>query len=300
MLSFRLRVHPASRGKRIGNGLRSDLSSQRRGRRGLADHPRFGEEQRTTSRQYRRFTNRSTRAIGPLYAVQLTSAQRSSHQAGLTLVELIVTVAILAILASAAVPLARFQAKREKERQLRYDLWQMRDAIDAYKDAADRHAFMTKADSGNYPPDLDTLVKGVDAQGKKLKFLRRIPVDPMTGKAEWTLRSMQDDPIATRGEGRMSLTSPPSRKALRSMERSTPIGRLVSISGFRSRTICALCPATPRGRLHPGGVDGGDADHRHPGGHRDPCVCRIDSRRPGSGPQRGPARHARCHRCLYE
>jgi general secretion pathway protein G len=107
---------------------------------------------------------------------------------------LIVTVAILAILASAVVPLARFQAKREKERQLRYDLWQMRDAIDHYKDAADRHAFITKVDSGNYPPDLDTLVKGVDAQGKKLKFLRRIPVDPMTGKAEWTLRSMQDDP----------------------------------------------------------------------------------------------------------
>jgi general secretion pathway protein G len=128
--------------------------------------------------------------------MQCTLPQRSASapQAGLTLVELIVTVAILAILASAVVPLARFQAKREKEKQLRYELWQMRDAIDHYKDAADRHAFIPKADSGNYPPDLDTLVNGVDAQGKKLKFLRRIPVDPMTGKAEWTLRSMQDDP----------------------------------------------------------------------------------------------------------
>ena len=115
-------------------------------------------------------------------------------QAGLSLVELIVTVAILAILAGAAVPLARFQVKREKERELRSDLWEMRDAIDRYKDAADRHAFQIKVDSGGYPPDLDTLVKGVDAQGKKMKFLRRIPVDPMTGKAEWTLRSMQDDP----------------------------------------------------------------------------------------------------------
>jgi general secretion pathway protein G len=115
------------------------------------------------------------------------------RQAGLTLVELIVTVAILGILASAAVPLARFRVKREKERELHYDLWQMRDAIDRYKDAADRHAFISKLDSQGYPPDLDTLVKGVDAQGKKLKFLRRIPVDPMTGKAEWTLRSMQDD-----------------------------------------------------------------------------------------------------------
>jgi general secretion pathway protein G len=118
----------------------------------------------------------------------------ASRQSGLTLVELIVTVAILAILASAVVPLARFRVKREKERELRYDLWQMRDAIDRYKDAADKHAFMTKVDSQNYPPDLDRLVKGEDAQGKKLKFLRRIPVDPMTGKAEWTMRSMQDEP----------------------------------------------------------------------------------------------------------
>jgi general secretion pathway protein G len=118
----------------------------------------------------------------------------ASRQSGLTLVELIVTVAILAILASAVVPLARFRAKREKERELRYDLWQMRDAIDRYKDAADRHAFQVKVDSQGYPPDLDRLVKGEDAQGKKLKFLRRIPVDPMTGKAEWTMRSMQDEP----------------------------------------------------------------------------------------------------------
>ncbi len=113
---------------------------------------------------------------------------------GLTLIELIVTVAILSILASAALPIARFQVKRQKERELRYDLWQMRDAIDHYKDAADLHAFQTKVDSQNYPPDLDTLVKGVDVQGKKVKFLRHIPKDPMTGDTEWGLRSMQDDP----------------------------------------------------------------------------------------------------------
>ncbi len=70
----------------------------------------------------------------------------------------------------------------------------MRDAIDKYKDAADRNAFQIKLESQGYPPDLETLVNGVDVQGKKLKFLRRIPVDPMTGKAEWGLRSMQDDP----------------------------------------------------------------------------------------------------------
>ncbi len=127
------------------------------------------------------------------YKLRLRNAAADS-QAGLSLVELIVTVAILAILATAAVPLARFRAQREKERELRYDLWQMRDAIDKYKDAADKHAFMPKADSQGYPPDLDRLVQGEDAQGKKLKFLRRIPVDPMTGKAEWTIRSMQDEP----------------------------------------------------------------------------------------------------------
>ena len=69
----------------------------------------------------------------------------------------------------------------------------MRGAIDRYKDAADRGAFQTKVDSFNYPPDLDTLVNGVDVQTKKIKFLRKIPKDPMTGQFEWQLRSMQDD-----------------------------------------------------------------------------------------------------------
>ncbi len=126
--------------------------------------------------------------------VKSTTGRRG--EAGLSLVELIVTVAILAILASAAVPVARFQVKRQKERELRYDLWQMRDAIDHYKDAADRNLIQTKVDSQNYPPDLDTLVNGVEIQTKKVRFLRRIPVDPMTGKAEWGLRSMQDDPTS--------------------------------------------------------------------------------------------------------
>jgi general secretion pathway protein G len=121
---------------------------------------------------------------------------RQNRQRGLTLVELIVTVAILTILASAAMPVARFQVKRAKERELRRDLWAMRDAIDHYKDAADKGAFQTKLDSQNYPPDLETLVNGVDVQSKKVRFLRRIPMDPMTGQAEWGLRSMQDDPTS--------------------------------------------------------------------------------------------------------
>ncbi|HEX4020953.1 MAG TPA: type II secretion system protein [Acidobacteriaceae bacterium] len=125
--------------------------------------------------------------------VQNQNAIRQNEH-GLTLIELIVTAAILAILASVAYPIARFQVQRAKEHELRRDLWEMRDAIDHYKDAADRGAIMIKLDSFGYPPDLETLVNGVDIQGKKVKFLRAIPVDPMTGKAEWSLRSMQDDP----------------------------------------------------------------------------------------------------------
>ncbi len=118
------------------------------------------------------------------------------HQRGFTLIELIVATAILAILVGMAVPVARNAVAREREHELRYDLWMIRDAIDRYKDAADKGAFQIKVDSQGYPPDLDTLVNGVDVAGKKLKFLRKIPVDPMT-KQEWGLRSMQDDKDST-------------------------------------------------------------------------------------------------------
>ena len=135
----------------------------------------------------------SGEAVLPVLDAASIRPGRASER-GLSLVELIVTVFILAILASAALPLTRFQMKRQNERILRYDLWQMRAAIDKYKDAADKGAIQTKVDSQNYPPDLETLVNGVDIQGKKVRFLRRIPIDPMTGNAEWGLRSMQDDP----------------------------------------------------------------------------------------------------------
>jgi general secretion pathway protein G len=113
---------------------------------------------------------------------------------GFTLLELIITTAILVVLSTMAVPMARLTIQREKERILRHELWEMRDAIDRYKVDADRNAFQTKVDSQNYPPDLETLVKGVDVQGKKVRYLRKIPIDPMTGTTEWGLRSMQDDP----------------------------------------------------------------------------------------------------------
>ena len=119
------------------------------------------------------------------------------HQAGFSLVELVVAITIMAILATAALPLARLVVRREKERELRNDLHEMRDAIDKYKDAADRGMFQIKLGTEGYPPDLETLVNGIDIeQKKKVRFLRKIPVDPMTGKADWGLRSMQDDPTS--------------------------------------------------------------------------------------------------------
>src|SRR6476661_3551398 len=115
---------------------------------------------------------------------------------GFTLIELVVATAILVILTGLAVPMARIAIKRERERELRHDLWELRDAIDRYKDAADRGGFQIKVGSEGYPPDLDTLVNGVDVAGKKLRFLRKIPTDPMTGKTDWGMRSMQDDPTS--------------------------------------------------------------------------------------------------------
>ena len=123
------------------------------------------------------------------------------NQSGFTLIELIVATTILLILSGLIIPMARVQIKREKERRLHAALWEMRDAIDRYKDAADRAAFRIKVNSFGYPPDLDTLVNGEDVGGKKLRFLRRIPIDPMTGSTDWGLRSMQDDPDSDSWDG---------------------------------------------------------------------------------------------------
>jgi general secretion pathway protein G len=126
---------------------------------------------------------------------RLHRGRGAKNERGFTLLELIVAATILSILTMMALPLARVTIQREREKELRQALWEMRDAIDRYKDAVDRGAFQSKADSGGYPPDLETLVKGVEAQGgKKIRFLRSIPVDPMTKSKEWGMRSMQDDP----------------------------------------------------------------------------------------------------------
>jgi general secretion pathway protein G len=119
----------------------------------------------------------------------------AGRQRGVTLLEMIVVITILLIMMGAAVPVLKVSVRRQREVELRRDLWEMRSAIDRYKDAADKNAFQQKLGSEGYPPDMDTLVNGVEvAGGKKLRFLRRIPVDPMTGNTDWGLRSMQDDP----------------------------------------------------------------------------------------------------------
>jgi general secretion pathway protein G len=169
--------------------------------------------------------------------IQIRRATRDSI-AGLTLIELILACAILFILSSAAVPLAQMTVRRQRESELRRDLREMRNAIDRYKDAADKNQIRTEVGSQGYPPDLQTLVDGVtvsvggntggisasalagasgtaqfgsigtspsgslagqagqalSATPSKVRFLRKIPVDPMTGKAEWGLRAVQDDP----------------------------------------------------------------------------------------------------------
>jgi len=127
--------------------------------------------------------------------------RRRHNQKGLTLLELIIAATILVILAEAALPVVQFTIMRAKEAELHRDLREMRNAIDRYKDYADRNLIQVEVGSEGYPPDLETLVKGVNVGGttggKKMRFLRRIPIDPMTGRAEWNLQSVQDDPDTT-------------------------------------------------------------------------------------------------------
>jgi general secretion pathway protein G len=121
------------------------------------------------------------------------------NSSGFTFIELVVATAVIMVLASAALPLARVSIKRQREAQLRYNLREIREAIDTFKDWADAQmiaASEIQFGSEGYPASLDVLVEGValanDATGRKKKFLRRIPIDPMTGRADWGLRSYQD------------------------------------------------------------------------------------------------------------
>ena len=123
----------------------------------------------------------------------------------MTLLELILASAILLVLSSVALPIAKYSVVRAKEAELRHNLLEIREAIDRYKDAADHNQIRTEMGSENYPPDLETLVKGVplgNSSDKKIRFLRKVPIDPMTGRADWGLRAVQDDPDSTRWSGK--------------------------------------------------------------------------------------------------
>jgi general secretion pathway protein G len=126
---------------------------------------------------------------------------RRRNQRGLTLVELIVAFTIMTLLTAMAVPLARYKVRRERERELRYALREIRTAIDKYKDMADAQKFgPIKMGTEGYPEDLNILAEGVKLTGtvdKKIRLLRRLPRDPMTGSTEWGKRSLQDDPKST-------------------------------------------------------------------------------------------------------
>lgn len=129
----------------------------------------------------------------------LQKMRRIRVRKGMTLIELIVAFSILLILTSMAVPLARYKVRREKEAALRVALRELHTAIDKYKDASDQGLLgAVKADTDGYPESLDQLVEGValgqSADGKKIRFLRRIPIDPMTGRRDWGIRSTKDDP----------------------------------------------------------------------------------------------------------
>ena len=127
----------------------------------------------------------------------------SPYESGMTLLELIIACAILMVLSSAALPIAKYSIIRQREAELHRDLREMRDAIDRYKDAADRNQIRVEVGSEGYPPDLETLAKVVNLSGdRKIRFLRKIPVDPMTGSAEWGLRAVQDDPDSTSWGGK--------------------------------------------------------------------------------------------------
>jgi general secretion pathway protein G len=121
------------------------------------------------------------------------------------MVELIVSFTILSLLTTMALPLASYKVKRDKERELRYALREIRKAIDAYKDASTAGKIDVKLGTEGYPESLEILVQGVklsqSPDGKTIKFLRRIPMDPMTGTYDWGKRSMQDDPKSLRWGG---------------------------------------------------------------------------------------------------
>jgi general secretion pathway protein G len=137
-------------------------------------------------------------------AEEARSSEALAKEGGFTMVELTIVCALIMILTAMVIPISRYSAKRQKELELRYDLRLMRNAIDKYKQYSDAGLIQVDLGTEGYPKTLEILVEGVDQIGqihKKLKFLRRVPMDPMTGKAEWGMRSLQDEATSTEWGG---------------------------------------------------------------------------------------------------
>ena len=152
---------------------------------------------------------RPTARVWPVAARGTLRRSPFQRSAGFTFIELLVVTTLLLILASAVMPMAKVTMQRQREAELHRSLREMRTAIDKYKDAVDNGLISNldvKVGSEGYPPDLETLVEGVsvanDATGRKLKFLRRVPLDPMTNSTDWGLRAYQDKPDATSWGGK--------------------------------------------------------------------------------------------------
>src|SRR5207245_10433688 len=140
---------------------------------------------------------------GRMRRIQRTT---SSSELGMTLLELIIACAILMVLSSAALPIAKYSIIRQREAELHRDLREMRDAIDRYKDAADRNQIRVEVGSEGYPPDLETLAKVVNLSSDwKIRYLRKIPVDHMTGRDDWCLSPVHDKTASTRWVGNNEL-----------------------------------------------------------------------------------------------
>lgn len=151
--------------------------------------------------------------------MMVSDSLRRRRQAGFTMVELAIVAVMVAILAGMAVPVARYSLRRQKELELKHQLRTMREAIDKYKQLSDAGLIPLEIGGEGYPPEIETLSKGVDLVGqvkKKQRFIRRIPIDPMTGKTEWGLRSYQDEPdsFAWGGQNVYDVYSQSEAKAL--------------------------------------------------------------------------------------
>src|SRR5882724_717721 len=215
----------------------------------------------------------------------------SRSEAGMTLLELIIACSILLILSSAALPIAKYTVIRQKETELRRDLREMKDAIDRYKDAADRNQIRVEIGSEGYPPDLETLVKGVQlgaSSDRKIRFLRKIPVDPMTGRAECFRRLFEINRHGTGWDEIFGLVV-----GIRIRHEDT-----FAESDWKTVAEEPQSPAACSG-IHAHRVDDRDFDHHDPGRHRGGAIPKIGTARAGSDAETGSSGHASVHRQLH-